>query len=114
MQQTNKRPGAASPARRASVLKPQGNKAQHKARAGRRQPATFADWCQTDGVNQLGLEPDAVARICRVTSRPEMGGISTLDGLIKSLSWLRKPFYHDDDFSWQRFTLTARFLWLVF
>lgn len=46
-------------------------------------------------------------------SRPEMGGISSLDGLIKSLSWLRKPFYHDD-LAWQRFLLTARYLWLVF
>ena len=75
---------------------------------------TFADFCQTDAVNQLGLDPDAVARIRRAMFRPEMSGISSLEGLVASLKFLRRPFYHDDDLAWRRFLLTARYLWLVF
>jgi hypothetical protein len=44
-------------------------------------------------------------------SSPEMGAITTLDGLAAALRHLR-PFYQDD-LSWDRFLLVARYLWLV-
>jgi hypothetical protein len=42
---------------------------------------------------------------------PEMGAITTTDGLHRALRYLR-PFY-GDELSWSRFLLTARYLWLV-
>jgi hypothetical protein len=74
---------------------------------------TFAQWCQTSGPHGLGLEPEVVARIVRAMLRPEMRGISTLDGLINALKWLR-TFYGDDELAWSRFLLAARYLWLTY
>jgi hypothetical protein len=117
MQRANKNPGAADAARGAGVPIPSGGK--HRAAAARRQPGrrraarTFAAWCRTDAPHRLGLDPDTVARILRAMSRPEMQGVSTLDGLVGALQWLRRPFYFDDPLAWQRFTLAARTMWLA-
>jgi hypothetical protein len=41
-----------------------------------------------------------------------MHGISTLDGLINALKWLRT--FYGDELAWQRFTLAARYMWLAY
>jgi hypothetical protein len=69
---------------------------------------------QTDAPDALGLDPSTVARIRRAMVPPEMRGISTTDGLLTSLGWLRKPFYAGNDLGWQRFMLAARYLYLAF
>jgi len=87
-------------------------KSNNKAKGAAGQPAAnFADFCRTARPHQLGLNPDAVARVCRAMSAPEMGAITTTDGLRGALRHLR-PFY-GDELSWSRFLLTARFMWLV-
>jgi hypothetical protein len=83
-----------------------------KPQAARTRIKTFAAWCQTPAPHELGLDPDVVARLVRAMSRPEMHGISTLDGLINALKWLRT--FYGDELAWQRFTLAARYMWLAY
>jgi hypothetical protein len=45
-------------------------------------------------------------------SAPEMGAVTTTDGLYKALRHLQ-PFYQDV-LSWERFLLQARFMWMVY
>jgi hypothetical protein len=88
------------------------HKAKPKSGQGRLKPKTFAEWAQSPAPHQLGLEPDAVARIARAMAQPEMRGISTLDGLVDGLKWLR--IFYEDDLAWKRFLLSARYLWLAY
>jgi hypothetical protein len=86
------------------------HKAKTKSGQGRLKPKTFAEWAQSPAPHQLGLEHDAVARIARAMARPEMRGISSLEGLVDGLKWLR--VFYADDLAWKRFLLAARCLWL--
>jgi hypothetical protein len=110
MPRTNKRPGTGQAVRGAgasTAVCSTGTK--HTVARGKAQ--TFAAWCATGAPHQLGLDPDGVARVCRVMSRPEMQGVTTLGGLSDALKFLRS--FYDDDLSWQRFQLVARCMWLV-
>jgi hypothetical protein len=78
----------------------------------RKRIRTFADWAQSPAPYELGLEPDAVARIARAMAQQEMRAISSGDALVKSLQWLR--LFYEDDLAWQRFILSVRYLWLVY
>jgi hypothetical protein len=103
MNQTPDGPRAVRAAAGAGVGKAKGGGAKPTSRRNNLQSArrtrikTFAQWCQTQAPHELGLDPDVVSRIVRAMSRPEMRGISTLDGLLHALRWL-KVFYHD---SWR-------------
>ena len=120
MYQKRESPAAVAAARGAKVLLPDGNDTKHNAGAagkqrGRRQRnVAFADWIQGDEPCRLGLYDENVARIRRCMAKPEARGVTSIDGLIDSLKFLKKPFYSGDDQGWRRLELTARSLWWAY
>jgi len=111
--------------RGASVCAPDGSDAKHTTPAakaqhatdghrGRRRKLCFSEWMQTEAPHGLGLHNETVHRIARCMAAPEMRGVTSLDGLIDSLRWLRKPFYSTDPLAWKRFEFAARALWWAY
>jgi hypothetical protein len=118
MQQKRESPGAVGAARGAGVSALSHTNRHsgpgRRAQARKARTTTFSDWMQTDAPGQFGLYDESVARIRRCMARPEMRGVTSIDGLIDSLRWLRKPFYSTDPLAWKRFELAARALWWAY
>jgi hypothetical protein len=115
MQHKDNRPGAGGSARGASGSRLESSDAKHTITSGGCKPAalprSFAAWCASSAPDSLNLDRDVLARIRRLVARPHMRGVCSWETLVRSVGWLRRPFYAEDPHGWERFKLSLLTLW---